>query len=141
MPKEPLPDVSSVAGNIWNIPTCWDCGHVIKSKTWVRLTGCFKSPGKCHGLAMHRLSLAAQFQTCCNLRCAKSRDSYRRIASKSHRHNSNHLRSVAVMSPPQTTEIGPHKILCLLRCDLNHAIGVHSWNISSTWNCRTACES
>ena len=41
-----------------------------------------------------------------DLRWAKSRDSYRRIASESYRCDSNHQRSLAVTSHPENTELG-----------------------------------
>ena len=69
------------------------------------------------------------------LRWAKSRDSYRRIASESYRCDS---KSLAFVGGHIThTEISPHR-----PCrDSNRAIGVHSFNVRSTWNCRMACES
>ena len=44
-----------------------------------------------------------------HLRWAKSRESYRRIASESYRSDSNHQRSLAVRSPPRNTEFGPRR--------------------------------
>ena len=51
---------------------------------------------------------------CPLLRWAQSPDSYRRIASKSYRRDSNHQRSLAVISLPKNTEFGPHRpcVLC-----------------------------
>ena len=74
-----------------------------------------------------------------HLTWAKSRDSYRRIAIESYRRDSNHYRSLAVISPSQNTEFGPRRPC--VRCAAIRAIGVRWCSIRSTWTCGIACES
>ena len=53
----------------------------------------------------------------------------------------NRQRFVGGHISPQNTGISPHRPCVRCAADLNRAIGVHSFNIRSTWNCRMACES
>ena len=46
---------------------------------------------------------------CLNLRWAKSRDSYCRVASESYRCDLNHLRSLAVIFHPKNTDLDPRR--------------------------------
>ena len=69
----------------------------------------------------------------------KSRDSHRKIASESYRRDSNHWRSLAVMSLPKTQTMVRRDLRSLCG-DSNCAIDVPTCNIRSTWNCRIARE-
>ena len=72
---------------------------------------------------------------------AKSGDSHHRIASESCRRDSNHQRSLAIISPFNKHRVWSSQTLRSLHCGSHHAIGVHWCSIRSTWTSGMACES